>query len=310
MPYQPIEDYGVIGNLRTAALVAKTGSIDWFCFPNFDSPSVFGAILDDKKGGHFRISPTSEEISRKQVYGPDTNILITRVLAADGVGEILDYMPLSPSKEVPPFLGLIRRVRVVRGSMQFRLECVPAFNYGRDTHTTEIIAEGARFGSPGLRFGLGSSVPLAQFGDGVSAEFSLDEGQSQSFQFRELSPNENEPIGCSEQLSEELLHDTASYWHQWISKCTYRGRWRETVHRSALALKLLTFQPTGAIVAAPTCSLTRWSRMARFRRCTESTGVTSCPRLRSITGRGIKAPVPSASETPPPSSSSSISTAS
>ena len=255
MPYQPIEDYGIIGNLRTAALIAKNGSIDWFCYPHFDSPSVFGAILDHNKGGYFRISPTSEEISRKQVYVPDTNVLITRFLAADGVGEIIDYMPLSDSKDVPPYLGLIRRVRVVRGAMQFRLECVPAFNYGRDTHTTEIIAEGARFGSSALRFGLASSAPLAQFGVGVSAEFSLDEGHSQSFQFRELKPDEHEPIGCPEQMSDELFHDTIQYWRQWISKCTYRGRWRETVHRSALVLKLLTFAPTGAIVAAPTCSL-------------------------------------------------------
>jgi GH15 family glucan-1,4-alpha-glucosidase len=261
MPYQPIEDYGIIGNLRTAALIGKNGSIDWFCFPHFDSPSVFGAILDQNKGGYFRISPTEQETSRKQVYWPDTNILITRFLAADGVGEIIDYMPLSASgplitsKDAPPYPGLIRRVRVVRGAMQFRLECVPAFNYGRDGHTTEIVPEGAHFGSPELRLGLGSSVPLAQFGTGVSAEFSLNEGQSQSFQFRELKPDEREQIGLPEQLSDELFHDTIHYWRQWISKCTYRGRWRETVHRSALLLKLLTFAPTGAIVAAPTCSL-------------------------------------------------------
>jgi GH15 family glucan-1,4-alpha-glucosidase len=254
MPYQPIEDYGIIGNLRTAALIAKNGSIDWFCFPHFDSPSVFGAILDDHKGGHFRIAPTSEEISRKQVYVPDTNILITRFLAENGVGEIIDYMPLSASKDTPPYLGLIRRVRVVRGDMQFRMECVPAFNYGRDTHTTEIIAEGARFNSPELRFGLASSIPLARFGAGVSAEFSLEEGKSQSFQFRELTPNQSE-IGCSEQMSDQFFNETIQYWRKWISKCSYRGRWRETVHRSALALKLLTFEPTGAIVAAPTCSL-------------------------------------------------------
>jgi GH15 family glucan-1,4-alpha-glucosidase len=255
MPYQPIEDYGIIGNLRTAALIAKNGSIDWYCFPHFDSPSVFGAILDQNKGGYFRISPTVEEISRKQVYFPDTNVLITRFLAADGVGEIIDYMPLSTAPEAPPYMGLIRRVRVVRGAMQFRLECVPAFNYGRDSHTTEIVAEGAGFASAGLRLGLASSVPLAQFGVGVSAEFSLNEGQSQSFQFREWKPSEGESIGCSEQMSDELFHDTIRYWRQWLSKCTYRGRWRETVHRSALALKLLTFAPTGAIVAAPTCSL-------------------------------------------------------
>jgi GH15 family glucan-1,4-alpha-glucosidase len=254
MPYQPIEDYGIIGNLRTAALISKTGSIDWFCFPHFDSPSIFGAILDDNKGGRFQITPASEEIARKQVYVPDTNVLITRFLAADGVGEILDYMPLSASKNVPPYLGLIRRVRVVRGSMQFRLECLPAFNYGRDSHSTEIIPAGARFSSPNLRFGLASSIPLKQLGVGVSAEFSLDEGHTQSFQFRELGTNQDE-LGCSEQMSDQLFQDTLHYWRQWLSKCTYRGRWRETVHRSALALKLLTFEPTGAIVAAPTCSL-------------------------------------------------------
>src|ERR1700733_14051948 len=119
MPYQPIEDYGVIGNLRTAALIAKDGSIDWFCYPYFDSPSVFGAILDHNRGGHFRISPTTAEISRKQGYFPDTNGLITRFLAEDGVGEIIDYMPLSDSEGVPPYLVVIRRVRVVRGAMQF-----------------------------------------------------------------------------------------------------------------------------------------------------------------------------------------------
>jgi GH15 family glucan-1,4-alpha-glucosidase len=254
MPYQPIEDYGIIGNLRTAALIAKTGSIDWFCFPHFDSPSVFGAILDEHKGGYFRIAPTSEEIARKQVYVPDTNVLITRFLAADGVGEVIDYMPMSTSKDVPPYLGVIRRVRVVRGAMQFRMECIPAFNYGRDTHSTEIIQAGARFTGPNLRFGLASSIPLQQLGTGASGEFSLEEGRTQSFQFRALGQNEDE-LGCSEQMSDDLFQSTLIYWRQWLSKCTYRGRWRETVHRSALALKLLTFEPTGAIVAAPTCSL-------------------------------------------------------
>lgn len=253
MPYQPIEDYGVIGNLRTAALVGKNGSIDWFCFPHFDSPSVFGAILDCAQGGYFRISPASAEITCKQVYWPETNVLITRFLAADGVGEIIDYMPLSPSREVPAYLGLIRRVKLVRGSMQFRIECVPAFNYGRDGHTTEIIPEGAHFMSSALRMGLASSVPLQRFGTGVSAEFVLHEGETQSFQFREWK--DSIPIGCPEQMSQELFDDTIRYWRRWISQCTYRGRWREAVHRSALALKLLTFEPTGAIVAAPTCSL-------------------------------------------------------
>ncbi len=255
MPYQPIEDYGLVGNLRTAALVGKNGSIDWFCFPHFDSPSVFGAILDDKKGGYFRIAPTIDEISRKQVYWADTNVLVTRFLSTEGVGEIIDYMPVGESKEEAPYRGLIRRVKVARGCMRFRLECIPAFNYGRNKHTLEFIKEGALFSSPQLRLALASSIPLQSFNNGVAGEFSLDEGQTQSFELHGLEEGVREQIGLPEPVSEQLFRDTIHYWREWIGKCTYRGRWRETVHRSALLLKLLTFEPTGAIVAAPTCSL-------------------------------------------------------
>ena len=160
MPYQPIEDYGVIGNLRTTALVGKNGSIDWFCFPHFDSPSIFGAILDERKGGYFRIAPVADGTSRKQVYWPDTNILVTRFLSTDGVGEIIDFMPVSGQKDVAPVHGLIRRVKVSRGAMRFRLECVPAFNYGRDEHRVEMSAQGARFCSSSLSLALASSVSL------------------------------------------------------------------------------------------------------------------------------------------------------
>ena len=256
MPYQPIEDYGVVGNLRTTALVGKNGSIDWLCFPHFDSPSIFGAILDERKGGYFQIAPTVAEIARKQVYWPDTNVLVTRFLSADGVGEIIDYMPIGESKDEAPYHGLIRRVKVARGSMRFRLECLPAFNYGRDQHTVEIIPEGARFCSSNLRMALASSVPLQNFSDnGVAAEFSLDEGHTQSFELHGLTAGVREQIGLPEHESERLFHDTIRFWAGWIAKSTYRGRWREMVHRSALLLKLLTFEPTGAIVAAPTCSL-------------------------------------------------------
>lgn len=256
MTYQPIEDYGVVGNLRTTALAGKNGSIDWFCFPNFDSPSIFGGILDENKGGYFRISPTIEEISHKQVYWPDTNVLVTRFLSSDGVGEVVDFMPVGESKNDPPYHGLIRRVKVNRGSMRFRMECVPAFNYGRDRHTLEIIAEGVRFCSPALRLALASSAPLEKFGaGGVACEFSLNEGQTQSFELHGLDEGGREKIGLPEQDSDRLFHETIHFWREWIAQCTYRGRWRETVHRSALLLKLLTFEPTGAIVAAPTCSL-------------------------------------------------------
>ncbi|HEX5226620.1 MAG TPA: glycoside hydrolase family 15 protein [Bryobacteraceae bacterium] len=256
MPYQPIEDYGIVGNLRTAALIGKNGSVDWFCFPHFDSPSLFGAILDDRKGGRFRISAIDDGVSCKQVYWPDTNVLVTRFLANDGVGEIQDFMPLSESQARPPYYGLIRRVKVARGSMRFRMECTPAFNYGRDKHSVEISGDGARFCAPNLRMALGSSVALKKLGHGgVYAEFCLKEGESQSFELHGLQEGVRDRVGLSEQESDQLFRDTIHYWRDWLSKCTYRGRWREMVQRSALALKLLTFDPTGAIVAAPTCSL-------------------------------------------------------
>lgn len=145
--YQPIENYGVIGNLRTAALVGMDGSIDWLCLPHFDSPSVFAAILDDAKGGRFRIAPTYDPLRHKQFYWPDTNILITRFLHADGVGEVEDYMPVGGAGTVPD--ELIRRVRVVRGRLPFRLECRPAFDYARGAHQIHIAGAGARFDGPG-----------------------------------------------------------------------------------------------------------------------------------------------------------------
>jgi len=255
MSYQPIEDYGVIGNLRTAALIGRNGSIDWFCFPYFDSPSVFGAILDDRKGGYFRISPVIEQIARKQVYWADTNVLVTRFLSAEGVGEIIDFMPLAFSKSKLPERGIIRRVKASRGSMRFRLECVPAFNYGRDKHSLDIGRAGAEFCTPALRLALTSPAPLKKFSkNGVACEFTLEEGQTQSFELYGLKDGDRRKA-LSEGESHQLFVDTVHYWRDWIARCTYRGRWRETVHRSALALKLLTFEPTGAIVAAPTCSL-------------------------------------------------------
>ena len=253
MAYMPIEDYGVIGNLHTVALIANNGNIDWFCFPNFDSPSIFAAILDDRKGGSFRLYPTSGEVARKQFYWPDSNVLITRFLSSDGVGEITDYMPIAAPREDQGYHGLIRRLKVVRGAMPFRLECCPAFNYARDPHQVEIVEGGARFRSPSLDLALASTVPVRSENNCVVAEFTLEEGQSASFELHSLSGDSK--IALSQTESDRLFGETVDYWRAWIGGCTYTGRWREMVHRSALVLKLLTFQPTGAIVAAPTCSL-------------------------------------------------------
>jgi GH15 family glucan-1,4-alpha-glucosidase len=251
--YQPIENYGIIGNMRTAALVGMDGSIDWLCLPCFDSPSVFAALLDDRKGGRFRIAPADEHFRHKQFYWPDTAILITRFLHEQGVGEIEDYMPVRGASAGPE--ELIRRVRVVRGRVPFRLECRPAFDYARASHQTHLTAHGARFDGPGLSLGLAAPVSLQRDRDGVVAEFTLDEGEKAAFVLRRLHA-EDRPRPCpGVDEAEDLFRDTVAYWRRWVARCTYTGRWREAVHRSALTLKLLSFEPTGAIVAAPTCSL-------------------------------------------------------
>ena len=255
MPYLPIENYGIIGDLHTVALVGTNGSIDWFCFPRFDSPSIFAAILDDQRGGRFQIAPCRSDVRYKQFYWPETNVLITRFISPDGVGQVTDYMPVGLGEGDPRRHQLIRIVQVVRGSMPFRVTCRPAFNYGRDPHTTQVLKTGACFDSPSLSMGFSTRVPVELDGDGVTAEFTVQEGETVSFVFGRVDPRS----GCAELTSEgdalELVTRTQEYWRQWLSQCTYQGRWREIVHRSALALKLMTYEPTGAIVAAPTCSL-------------------------------------------------------
>ena len=255
MVYQPIENYGIIGDLHSVALVGMDGSIDWLCLPRFDSPSVFAAILDDEKGGRFKVAPTSDGATRKQLYWPDTNVLVTRFFSPDGVAEITDYMPIDASANGRGRHQLIRRVEVVRGEMDFQLECSPAFNYARDGHETEIDAEGATFHSPQLSLGLAASVPLKRRSDGVGAEFTLREEQMAVFVLREIEPGDDCGVCFSKREEEDLFMQTVEYWRRWLSMCTYTGRWREMVHRSALTLKLLTYEPTGAIVAAPTTSL-------------------------------------------------------
>lgn len=255
MAYRPIQDYGVIGNMRTVALVSVDGSIDWFCFPHFDSPSVFGGLLDDKRGGHFKIAPRDEHTRYKQFYWPDTNVLVTRFMSADGVAEMEDFMPAGMSSAPEWHEQLVRRVRVVRGNVTFHAECHPRFEYGRAVHETAVTGHGATFNGPGFRLGLASDVPLVVDGPGVTADFDLGEGDSAIFVLRRVAGTATCGLAPSAEHVQELFEATVAFWQRWLSHSTYTGRWREIVHRSALALKLLTFEPTGAIVAAPTCSL-------------------------------------------------------
>jgi GH15 family glucan-1,4-alpha-glucosidase len=254
MPYQPIENYGLIGNLHTAALVGINGSIDWLCVPRFDSPSVFGAILDDAKGGRFSIAATGQNIKSHQHYWPNTNILITRFMHADGIGEIADYMPVGHSGPAPQD-QLVRRVKVVHGCMPFRMECRPAFDYARAAHQTALDKHGARFVGPDFTLGLASKVALRRDGEAVVADFVLKEGESTTFLLRQHQNHDSTRSCPDKEQSETEFRETVAFWQRWLSQCTYQGRWREIVHRSALVLKLLTYKPTGALVAAPTTSL-------------------------------------------------------
>ncbi|MBV9452935.1 MAG: glycoside hydrolase family 15 protein [Rubrobacter sp.] len=253
MAYQPIENYGIIGDLRTAALVGMDGSIDWLCLPRFDSPSVFAAILDDEKGGRFKIAPMGDGVSRKQFYWPDTNILITRFFTPNGVGEVVDYMPVAGQANGRQ---LVRRVRVTRGFMTFLVECSPAFDYARQEHETEITPDGVCFFSPQLNLALATTeVPLEEHHKAAVADFTLKEDESTVFVLREIEHRDRCGLSVSESEEHNLFMRTVEYWRHWLFKCTYTGRWREMVYRSALVLKLLTYEPMGSIVAAPTCSL-------------------------------------------------------
>jgi GH15 family glucan-1,4-alpha-glucosidase len=253
MAYLPIQDYGIVGNMRTAALVGMNGSIDWYCVPSFDCPSVFGALLDDAKGGRFQIYPAAGEYARKQFYWPDTNVLVTRFLSPDGVGQVTDFMPVGRRRGASGPDWLVRRVSVARGAVRFRMACHPAFNYARDAHETTLTPSGAVFRSPSLALELTSEVELVREGSGAATEVRLEEGQAVCFVLRPLEDGAGDP--CTDAEAEGLFRATVDYWRAWLSACTYQGRWREIVHRSALALKLLTYQPTGAMVAAATCSL-------------------------------------------------------
>lgn len=259
--YQPIEDHGIVGNLHTAALISKTGAVDWLCFPRFDSPSVFAALLDDNKGGHFSIAPTGGGFVSQQLYWPDTNVLITRFLHPGALAEVIDFMAMHFAGTAVQDWGrpLYRVVRCARGAVRFRAECSPAFNYARDPHEARVGSGGAAFYSRGSVLTLDSSVAMQESSGAAVAEFDLSEGESAAFALRCFPPDEpHEPRPLSPQAATNAVDETVDYWQGWVSKCTYTGRWKEWVNRSALALELLAYEPTGAIVAAPTTSLPEW----------------------------------------------------
>jgi GH15 family glucan-1,4-alpha-glucosidase len=253
MGYLPIEDHGIIGDLHTAALVGTDGTIDWLCLPDFDSPSVFCSILDDEKGGYFKIRPV-QDFHSYQIYLPETNVLLTRFLSREGVAEVLDFMPIEGARETRH--DLVRDVRVIRGRMTVEVDCRPAFDYARREHEIEPARGGVIFRSAGTALNLASEVPLEEGpGRSVRGRFELKAGESASFVLQLLEEGEGPREVLKRAECQDLLQQTMDYWRQWIARSAYRGRWRDMVNRSTLALKLMTYEPTGALVTAPTMGL-------------------------------------------------------
>ncbi|MCA2225332.1 glycoside hydrolase family 15 protein [Nonomuraea aurantiaca] len=251
--YLPIGEHGLIGDLRTVALVGTNGTIDWYCCPSFDAPSVFASILDADKGGSFELF--ADTLAKtKQFYFPDTNVLITRFFAVDGVGEIQDFMPIEEGSDEADRHRLIRRVACVRGALPFRARVAPRFDYARVPHTVHQQGSRTTFESESLSLALSASVPIDTDGRDAWARFELKEGEHAVFALDRVGDGIT-PRPCPIAEAEDQFAATVRFWRKWLSASRYRGRWREVVHRSALTLKLLTYAPTGGIVAAPTTSL-------------------------------------------------------
>jgi GH15 family glucan-1,4-alpha-glucosidase len=253
--YLPIAEHGLIGDLHTAALVGTDGTIDWYCCPRFDSPSVFAAILDADRGGLFRIAPDGEGWNSKQLYLPDTNVLITRFLTPSGVGELQDFMPPPRTGAATHRHRMIRRVLAVRGDMRFVVDVAPRFDYARAPHDVALTPHGALFRSPELSLSLSTRCPLEIVDDrDIRAHADVRAGETAVFVLSRVEQGEA-PVSFSDADIDAEFEETVAFWRRWLGRSRYAGRWREMVHRSALTLKLLTYAPTGAIVAAPTTSL-------------------------------------------------------
>jgi GH15 family glucan-1,4-alpha-glucosidase len=253
MPYEPIENYGVIGDLHTVALVGMNGSIDFMCFPRFDSPSIFAALLDHRRGGRFELAPVLRGERRKQIYLPDTNMLLTRFLSADGVAEVSDFMPIKTEGHAH---HLVRRAKTVRGELSFRMICAPAFDYGRASHKVEAGRDEVLFTSEAedrLALRLRTSMPVKIENGAALAEFKLAAGETAAFILENAA--ESRGAAANPDYVVTAFKETMNFWRRWVGKSSYKGRWREMVNRSALTLKLLTYAPTGAVVAAPTFGL-------------------------------------------------------
>jgi len=255
--YRPIADHGVVGDLHTVALVGVDGAIDFMCFPRFDSPTIFAALLDPDRGGRFRIAPVLESANHRQLYLPDANVLLSRFLSADGVAEISDLMPVEDDGTIAH--NLVRRAKTVRGEVRFQMAFQPRFDYARSPHTVERRSPTCllfrSLGPDGTAVLLRSSVPVEVRDGDAFAEFTLAADEHADFVMELAAGGEADSPCAAGTYVAEAFKRTLNFWRAWIRRSTYRGRWREMVNRSALTLKLLCSQESGAFVAAPTFGL-------------------------------------------------------
>ena len=252
--YKPIEDYGLIGNMKTVALVSMEGSIDFMCYPDFDSPSVFAKLLDSQKGGSFAVVPQIKDFKTKQLYLPATAILLTRFFSEDGIAELTDYMPVSEPGDVKTNT-IVRMIKSVRGTITYRVKCDPAFEYATADHECKVENGEIIFTSKGEQprmMRLIADIPLQISGNCAYSEFTLQQSECAFIVLECANQEKQNPI---EFYKHETYSETIDFWRNWVKKSTYKGRWNETVNRSAITLKLLTSSEQGSTVAAPTFSL-------------------------------------------------------
>jgi GH15 family glucan-1,4-alpha-glucosidase len=238
-----IADHAIIGDLQTAALITTDGSVDWFCCPRFDSPSVFGALLDDERGGHFRIRPAGVDYTTKQTYFPDTAVVVTRYFSEAGVGQVLDFMPPAGSAATDNH-RLVRMVQCVRGEMSFDIDVAPRFDYGRHPHRTELTPAGGVFSANGTALTVHlvrepdderlARVVVDADDDDVHATLDLSAGDVRGLVIETAAEGPPREFRTAE--IQQLFDETVAFWRAWLARSTYRGRWREMINRSAITL--------------------------------------------------------------------------